>query len=324
MSPGGTGLVLARDVQPLLRLRRTEAWRLLKAHAAAGGRAARPLAELARREPERAVDVIMSPASAVLARCGKPIEADRAWSSELARRGPASSSEHPELVPGIRFALVDPNPLAHVEAHPDKQGNALSLGGRGVDEWMASLREALAIVERHLPAVVEEMRALSLLVIPVGYEPEKHLSASYREYVGAVYVTLHPDPRTMAEALVHEHQHNKANLASYHDPLLENALGTMVRSPVRPDLRPIWGVLLAVHAFVPVAELYRRMLDGGDVRVTSRLADVVARNDEGLRTLRAHAVPTRIGAALLEELEALHAQHLALALSRPEDVSWEG
>lgn len=381
---GGTGLVLPDRADPLRRLlalRRAEAWRLLKAHAAIGDRrAARPLAELARSSPEDAAQILTDPAAAVLARCDRAIEAADGWALELARRGalgaryevrgqrlvsprlgvaiaredgapvtlsdgalsvagerialeaaalsraPRLAIERPfrELRPGILFALVDPNPLAMVEAHPDKQGNSLSLGGRDEREWLDALDRALAIIEQHLPAVVEEMRALALLVIPVGYEPEKHLSASYREYVGACYLTLHPDLRTMAEALVHEFQHNKINLASYHDPMLENALGTMVKSPVRPDLRPIWGVLLAVHAFVPVAELYRRMLAAGDARVATRLADVIARNDEGLRTLREHGRPTRIGAALLEELESLHAAHLSLDLSRPEGVSWEG
>jgi HEXXH motif-containing protein len=128
----------------------------------------------------------------------------------------------------------------------------------------------------------------------------------------------------MAEAMVHEFQHNKANLASYHDALLDNPAGTLVRSPVRPDPRPIWGVLLAVHAFVAVAELYRRMSASGDGSVRARLGDVIARNDEGLRTLRQHARPTRIGAALLEELEGLHAEHLALALPGPAAAAWEG
>ncbi|AKF03225.1 aKG-HExxH-type peptide beta-hydroxylase [Sandaracinus amylolyticus] len=366
-----TGLVLPPEHEPprrLLQLRRAEAWRLLKAHAATGDlRIARPLADLARSAPDDAASVLADPIASVLARCGRHDDAADAWALELARRGAlpgryevrgrrvanlalgaifsgarmtlssraidvdgrtvALDAIAPEqfvaLRPGIRFATYDANPLAMVEAHPDKQGNALSLGGRDPHEWIASLREALAIVERHLPELVDEMRALSMVLVPVGYEPEKHLSASYREYVGACYLTLHPDVRTMAEAIVHEFQHNKANLASYHDALLENALGTMVRSPVRPDLRPIWGVLLAVHAFVPVAELYRRMLAAGDVRIQSRLADVIARNDEGLRTVREHARPTRIGAALIDELEALHATHLALDLAKPAGVSWE-
>lgn len=328
---GGTGLVLPREGEPLRKLhilRRAEAWRLLRAHAAAGDlRAARRLAELARSEPELAVELLMDPACAVLARCERHREAALAWTAALARRREIASALEPRahrmLRPGIHLALADANPLAMHEAHPDKQGNALSLGGRDEGEWIAALDRALAIVERHLPALIEEMRALALLVIPVGWEPEKHLSASYREYIGACYLTLHPDERTLAEALVHEFQHNKANLASYHDPLLENAHGTLVRSPVRPDPRPLWGVLLAVHAFVPVAELYARMLPT-DPKVRERLAEVIAKNHEGLATLREHARPTRIGAALLEELELLHARHIALDLARPEGVAWEG
>jgi len=229
-----------------------------------------------------------------------------------------------ELAPGIRFGRVDPNPDAHLEAHPDKQGNAVSLGGQDPAAWTFALEGALALIRRHLPIVVDEMALSSFVLFPVGHDPVKHLSASYREYVGACYLTLHPNLPTMAEAMVHEFQHNKANLASYHDALLENPAGTLVRSPVRPDPRPIWGVLLAVHAFVAVAELYRRMSASGDGSVRERLGDVIARNDEGLRTLRQHARPTRIGAALLEELEGLHAEHLALALPGPAAAAWEG
>lgn len=227
------------------------------------------------------------------------------------------------LASGVTLALHDTNPLSMLEAHPDKAGNACSLGGRVVDEWTTSARAALALVERHVPVVCAELRTLATLLVPVGYEPVKHLSASYREYIGASYLTLHPDVHTMAEAIVHEHQHNKANLASYHDVLLENALDTMVRSPVRPDLRPIWGVLLAVHAFVPVAELYARMLAVGEMRVRDRFVDVVGRNDEGLRTVREHGRPTRIGAAIILELEALHATHLSIGGPAKKGVDWE-
>lgn len=391
--PLTSGLLLSADDLPsprLAALRRAEAWRLLKQLGAEVPEAARPLADLARSAPDRAVDVLMEPSSAVLARTGRAIEAASAWMLELARQGALTRSielRGPRIVSPtlsltlawgarvrlsvanerlsldgegpsrswpltrdalladrdprldvsetfvplarrahgvLRFATVDTNPLAMLETHPDKSGNALSLGGRDASAWEQSLREAIAILERHVPGVLDEMAMLSLLLVPVGYDAERHVSASYREYVGACYLTLHPDVRTLAEAIVHEFQHNKLNLASYHDVLLENAHGVMVRSPVRPDLRPLWGILLAVHAFVPVAELYRRMLDAGDRGpVEKRLADIVARNDEGLATLREHARPTRVGAALLDEIASLHAQHLRLRLDRPGAVSWE-
>jgi HEXXH motif-containing protein len=378
-SSADSGLLLPAGDGPSARiasLRRAEAWRLLKAHATSDVVVARALAALARAAPAEAVDVLMEPATAVLARAGQPIDAGDAWMLELARRdrierpfalrGRRVVSGSLELalawdadvrvavVPGaleiagrganrsipltrdallasgeprlrveptcirladrrgvLRFGLVDTNPLAMFETHPDKDGNALSLGGHDATEWTGALDDALAIVDRHLPRLVDEMTMLSFSLVPVGYHAEKHVSASYREYVGACYLTLHPDVATLAEAIVHEFQHNKANLASYHDDLLENAHTTQVRSPVRPDLRPLWGVLLAIHAFIPVAELYRRMLAAGEGRVERRLRDVLARNDEGLRTVIEHAKPTRVGAMLIDELAALHGQHVA-------------
>lgn len=389
-SPSETSGLLLPDPSHarLIALRRAEAFRLLKAHAAAGDiEVASALAELARSSKAVAEDVLMDPAAAVLARCDRFALAGDAWMFELARRGMLKkrfvmrgqrvrslplrlslawpqgvrvtlSSMQLELNGGgpartllltreallhardprltitetfevlsenahgqLLFALDDPNPLAMVEAHPDKDGNALSLGNFDKDAWMRALCEAFEMIAQHLPGVVDEMRLLSLLTIPVGYHAEKHVSASYREYVGACYLTLHPNVHTLAEALVHEFQHNKANLASHHDPLLDNAQGTLVRSPVRPDLRPLWGVLLAVHAFVPVAELFVRILKSGDNHVRDRLCDVIQKNEEGLQTLREHARPTRIGAMLIEEMSDLHAMHRAVDLAARESTS---
>ena len=34
-------------------------------------------------------------------------------------------------------------------------------------------------------------------VVPVGWDPERHLSASYQEAIGTIYLSLHPSPMTM-------------------------------------------------------------------------------------------------------------------------------
>jgi HEXXH motif-containing protein len=147
--------------------------------------------------------------------------------------------------------------------------------------------------------------------VPVGTHAEKHLSASYREALGVVYVSLHPDPLTMTEAVVHEAQHNKLNAVLSVDPLLENHPAERYRSPVRPDPRPLLGVLLAVHAFVPVALLYRALRHAGDPLVSSARADarldaILRGNAEGLEMLERHARPTPAGAELLKELRHWH------------------
>lgn len=219
------------------------------------------------------------------------------------------------------FGTLDHNPIAEFEEHPEKAGNHIDLGGRSEDEWVAILNEAFALVERFLPREFAEMATLLHVIIPVGFDPHRHLSASYREAVGTVYLTLHPNRMTMAEAIIHEFQHNKINVSAYSTAFLSNAFHPLYKSPIRPDPRPLWGIILAVHAFFPVAELYRRMRDGGhpfaaDPGFEERLSEIDLKNHEGMEMLRAHAQFTRAGRALFDDLEALEHRHLAERAAR--------
>ena len=224
-----------------------------------------------------------------------------------------------------RLALVDHNPIAEFEAHPDKAGNHITLGDRSAAEWVASLDEAFGLVEKFCPDVFSEMQMMLHEVVPVGYHAERHLSASYREAVGTIYVTLHHNVMTMAEALIHEFQHNKANVACYSADFLHNAYEPRYRSPVRPDPRPLWGILLAVHAFLPVALLYRRMRAAGHPLSTRpdferRLSEIDLKNHEGMEMLRAHAQWTPAGKAMWGELDAIDRAHLAERAARGLDT----
>ncbi len=219
------------------------------------------------------------------------------------------------------FALVDQNPIAAFETHPNKSGNPVDLGGRSEAEWVGSLETAFALVEKFLPQTFAEMRMMLHAVIPVGYDETRHLSASYREAIGTMYLTLHPHAMTMAEAVVHEFQHNKFNVAADSAQYLENAFHPLYKSPVRPDPRPLWGILLAVHAFLPVAELYRRMRDAGHPLAARpdfepRMSEIDLKNHEGMEMLRAHARFTEAGIGLFGDLEALEQRHLAERAAR--------
>jgi HEXXH motif-containing protein len=219
------------------------------------------------------------------------------------------------------FATVDQNPIAAFEAHPNKDGNAVDLGGRPEAEWVDMLEESFGLVEKFLPPTFAEMRLALHEVIPVGYDETRHLSASYREAIGTMYLTLHPNVMTMTEAVVHEFQHNKVNVASYDLAFIENAFHPLYPSPVRPDPRPLWGILLAVHAFLPVAELYRRMRDAKHPLASqsgfdARLSEIDLKNHEGMEMLRANARFTPAGAALFADLEDLERRHLAERAAR--------
>ncbi|MDI1477136.1 HEXXH motif-containing putative peptide modification protein [Polyangium sp. y55x31] len=212
---------------------------------------------------------------------------------------------------GTVLALVDTNPLAMVEAHPDKEGNAIDLGGKDAAEWTKSLSEALGLVREHLPDLRGEIELFVQQIVPVGYHDEKHLSASYQEAIGTIYMSLHPSLMTMTEAVIHEFSHNKINALFEVDPVLENAFSPLYTSPVRPDPRPLHGVLLAVHAFLPVARLYERMIEAGHPLAkapgfSERFARVRQINAEGAEVILEHGKPTRVGKAVLDEIQRWH------------------
>jgi HEXXH motif-containing protein len=207
----------------------------------------------------------------------------------------------------LMLALVDNNPLAMSEAHPDKQGNALDLGGHEPSEWADTLSRCLELIARYMPDLRGEMDLYLHQVVPVGYDERSHLSASYQEVIGTIYMTLHPQLMTMVEATIHEFQHNKLHAQLELDPLLHNAFSPLYSSPVRPDPRPLQGVLLAVHAFIPVARLYQLMRAAGHPGTRGpdferRYAQIVAGNHEGATVLLEHGDPTPIGRALLDEI----------------------
>lgn len=200
---------------------------------------------------------------------------------------------------------ADTNPLAMNEAHPDKSGNALSFGSASVGEWLSALNTARGRLHAFIPELAREHANVLVGIVPVGQDDEMSLSASYQEAPGLAYLSLHPDSLTVSEALIHETQHAKLNLVAWTDAVLENH-GELYRSPVRPDPRPLWGVMLAVHAFLPVARLHRALLDASAPEANPRRYVEVCRvNHEGMEVLRAAARPTPAGAAILAGMDAL-------------------
>ena len=96
-------------------------------------------------------------------------------------------------------------------------------------------------------------------------------------------------------------------------PLLDNPPDERVTSPARPDLRPVHGVLLAAHAFVPVAALHHRLAAlahplARSPQFARRQAQVTAGNAAALATLRDHARPTAAGVQILAAIAELHAR----------------
>ena len=218
---------------------------------------------------------------------------------------------------GIKLSTFDSNPLAMDEAHPDKSGNAVSTGGKPIDEWVRSLQQAGEIIAVTLPHWWQEFPLSLQRIVPVGFNEKMHLSASYQEAIGLAYLSLHPDPLIMAEAIIHETQHNKLNVLFWLDSVLYNGNTEWTKSPVRPDMRPLKGVLLAAHAFVPVAAMHAQLIAQQHPisqrhHFTERRRQVLESNTKALTTLREKAKPTKMGEKILEGLFTLHAATCAI------------
>jgi HEXXH motif-containing protein len=250
----------------------------------------------------------LAPGRAVIEREGERIELDlQAIAAGDATASPAIVTRpyHP-IAGDIVLATVDNNPRASFGAEPGEPGNPVDLGGHAPDEWATALREALGLIAAHLPDLAREIDLYIRAFVPAGYHAETHRSASYRESIGAIYLTLHPNPMTLAEAVIHELSHNKLHALFELDPVIENDAVARFASPVRPDLRPLRGVLLAVHAFLPVARLYEKMTEARHPLslghyFPERFAQIRGLNRAAASTVLAHASPTPIGRALLDE-----------------------
>jgi HEXXH motif-containing protein len=236
------------------------------------------------------------------------------WADLVSGGSPLVEPSHLPLRGRSRFALADDSPLAQFETHPDKAGSGLDLGGKSADEWTSALRDALDLVRLGLPSIADEIDLLIEQLVPVGYDAERHLSASYAEFVGTIYLSLHPDVLTLAEALIHEHSHNKINMLWTLAPVLDNAFAPLYSSPFRPDPRPLHGVLLGVHAFLPVERLYEElearnhpvMRQSG---IEQRRQRVRERNAAACDMLKLHAQPTASGRPIVEEIARCNARY---------------
>ena len=247
-----------------------------------------------------------------------PFTPFRAWAEIAATRGigPHFLPIHPAL-PHARLALADDNPLPIFYDHPKRRGNVVGLGDAPAEAWLDQLAFAVDQLAAHLPALLDEMRLFLGHIVPVGTLAEDHQSASYPHALGTIYLTLHPRPMMMLEALIHEFQHNKLHALMQLGPLLAGDEDLRVASPVRPDPRPLRGVLLALHAFLPVAELYRRLVAADDPLTrehwfAERYAAIRKSNRAAWLTVQQHAKWTPLAAGLAQELARLDA-----ALSEP-------
>lgn len=171
---------------------------------------------------------------------------------------------------------------------------------------MTRIAEGLGLMAEVWPAaysaLVRHVRGLVLLAHR-GYER----SDSPKSLCGTVVMTA-GTPEMIGDLLCHEASHVRMHWAKAVDPLVvatdPEAEARGFESPWRPDLRPLDGLLLGIHAFLNVCEWYRRLSGrgGSSQNYSCRIFERQAANTRrAWKTLSANGAATAAGAAVFDE-----------------------
>ena len=144
-------------------------------------------------------------------------------------------------------------------------------------------------------------------VVPVGYHAETHLSASYQEALGTIYLTLHPSLMTMTEALIHEFRTTSSTPSSSWTRCWKTPSGRCTPPRCAPTRGRCTACCWPSTPSSPWRRLYEAMIAAGPrgraARTSQqRYARVRALNHEGAEVVLAHGRPTAIGRGVLDEI----------------------
>lgn len=189
------------------------------------------------------------------------------------------------------------------------------------------VESAFGLIEEWRPAVLDEIYELSpelqFITDPTAH-PDKAVSFSDNSVPGALYATLRlrgqfVDPHDLADAIIHEHRHQKLYLLQRRAALFTHDW-PLVSSPWREDPRPPSGLLHAVFVFVHIISFWNEAAMSGGPHIRARAVAEVTINTDRLR--RAFAILdgsalTTEGSRLLSVLRATFDQFAAVEHGDP-------
>src|SRR6266436_1900879 len=196
-----------------------------------------------------------------------------------------------------------------------------------LDEWVRVLFSVREIVDQH-ESSRELVTAFATTIIPL--EPasdDQHLSVSFAECPGIVYLAFSSTPQVLAEAIVHEADHQWLNAIAQQMSLWRGAPAgrpACYRSPWRPDPRPLDGLLLGASAFVSVGEMWVELARNHDQYAGSRAGFVLCQSLDALSQVRAFGDLTDTGRNLVSWLEVRATTAFDRLKAAPEFHSWHG
>jgi HEXXH motif-containing protein len=201
--------------------------------------------------------------------------------------------------PGIGDAVL--RALASVPAYARTASTPITVVKLRASE-KASLNAALHLLNQLWPEASDEVES-SVAVIN-GFSSDRVIGFTDIHSHGAVFLRtddIARSPSNLSEEILHEASHIRFNALLAGTPLFVDT-GHVFQSPLRPDPRPVFGVIHQVFVLARVVVFLSRAVKEG-MRDVSDL-DVSRRKlGSGLAQLRDHANLTADGDSLLTSIE---------------------
>ncbi len=180
------------------------------------------------------------------------------------------------------------------------------------EQFVTLVQEGLALVERHAPDALEQMRELVQVIAFKPPATADYSNVSFSDLPGAFILSAVREPYWMADALIHEFLHNRLFFIAEGGELLAEtgAAGSgEFYSPWRDDPRPLSGLLHAVYVYIGIAKFWFSVCRSGETSgprreyAVDQAVRAVLDLQIGVAQLRRFATFTERGAELFHEME---------------------
>ena len=155
---------------------------------------------------------------------------------------------------------LDPYSRSLAEAAEESWGALSSISSRHmrtIRSQIMSFLSAAATLESLHPACWRWMIQSVRMAIPLSHSTqERTRSWSSRTHPGAVHLDIYEGEMLILESLVHEAAHCHLYVHEANGPMIATGENGRYVSPLRPDPRPLRGILLAYHALAHICAFY--------------------------------------------------------------------
>lgn len=173
------------------------------------------------------------------------------------------------------------------------------------------ISKAFEVIEAYNPHLKEEIIQLSPVIVLIQdplSPPDQFVSFSDNETPGALYICIrHKDsfatPYDIADAIIHEHRHQKLYLLERYAPVI-NSNFPYVFSPWKQEIRPVSGLFHAVFVFDELQRFWKYIAEHYTVMSEISQREIIKNRrmlEEALETLKTCSI-TPIGKKLLKKI----------------------